>query len=299
MKWVEKSKFLLDSLFSWEMVWEKMNSDMYSRLRERMDKIGVGFSATETGVEIRILKKLFTEEEAQLYLACSQKMEPIAVIAGRAGQDADRIAPVLEQMADKGLLFSSPAKAGGASPTHFAAAPWIPGMMELSSHQMDSELTQLIMQYLSDGFKPKGNFFRIVPVNQEIPVTRLVAPYDDVKEIVKSSDRMLIVPCACCALAERLGMKIDQPRDVCIVFGFFADFHADKGLGRWVTQEEALQILKQCEEEGLVHEISDTEPVEAICNCGKFCGSLRILKNHSRPAEMCLSHYFAQVDLSL
>ena len=53
-----------------------MNQDIYSRLREGMDQIGKGFPATESGVELKILKKLFTEEEAQMYLACTKKMEP-------------------------------------------------------------------------------------------------------------------------------------------------------------------------------------------------------------------------------
>ena len=41
--------------------------DVYKRLRQRLDDLGTGFPATESGVEIRILKKLFTEEEADLF----------------------------------------------------------------------------------------------------------------------------------------------------------------------------------------------------------------------------------------
>jgi ferredoxin len=275
-----------------------MNHDIYYQLREGMDKIGSGFPATESGVEISILKRLFTEAEAKMYLACTQKLEPIAVIAERLNQEPDRIATVLERMADKGLLFSSPSKATGRRPTHFAACPWLAGMAEFQAFTMDKELVQLMMQYMS-GFKGKGNFLRTVPLNKEIPGTRPVALYDDVREIINSNDRILVVPCACCKSAELMGMEIDQPHEVCILLGFYADCHADKGLGRWVSQEEALQILQQSEEAGLVHNPSDTVPVEAICNCGEFCGNLMMVKNHPRPAEFCNSNYYTQVESSL
>jgi Na+-translocating ferredoxin:NAD+ oxidoreductase subunit B len=276
-----------------------MNQDIYEQLREGMDKIGSGFNATESGVEIKILKRLFTAEEAQMYLACTQKMEPIAAIARRLNLKPERIAPVLKQMAKKGLLFSSPSKAKGETPTHFAAAPWLGGLMEVQTFTMDGDLAQLCVQYLTGGFKKKGNFLRVIPVNQKISVNWRVAPYDDVREIIKSKDRILVMPCPCVNLAEAMGREIDQPREICFQFGFYADFHFDKGIGRWVSQEEALGILQQCEEAGLMHRPTDTPTVDAICNCGKFCGGLIMFKHHPRPGEICSSNYYTQVDSSL
>ncbi|MBW1903319.1 MAG: 4Fe-4S ferredoxin, partial [Deltaproteobacteria bacterium] len=43
-------------------------NDIYELLRQAVDKLGLGFSATKTGVEIKLLKKIFTEEDAQMWI---------------------------------------------------------------------------------------------------------------------------------------------------------------------------------------------------------------------------------------
>ncbi len=277
-----------------------MNNDIYYRLREWMDQFGAGFGATESGVEIKILERLFTEEEAELYLACTEKLESVERISQRAGRDnADETGRIMERMADKGLLLSYPSKDTGRKPTHYAAAPWLPGILEFNTQKVDKELAPLIMQYFATGPEPKGNILRVVPVKEEIPVSQQVAPFDDVKEIIKSNDRILVAPCGCCELAEGLGMEIDQPREVCLLFGFFADAYADKGFGRWISQEEALEVLEKSEEAGLIHRPGDTVPTECICNCGKFCGGVIAHKFNPSPSEFWQSNYYAELDPSL
>jgi electron transport complex protein RnfB len=60
-------------------------NDVYERLREHLDKLPGGFPATETGVELRILKRLFTAEDAELAQHLILKLEPATVISERAG----------------------------------------------------------------------------------------------------------------------------------------------------------------------------------------------------------------------
>ena len=64
-----------------------MSEDVYLRLREFMDKLPAGYPATPTGVEIRILKKLFTPEQAELALKLSSEPEEVQTIAARTGLD--------------------------------------------------------------------------------------------------------------------------------------------------------------------------------------------------------------------
>ena len=52
-----------------------MAEDVYSLLREQLDQYSIGFPATESGVELRILRKLFTAEEAAMYLRLSLLLE--------------------------------------------------------------------------------------------------------------------------------------------------------------------------------------------------------------------------------
>jgi len=60
-------------------------ADVYERLREHLDTLPGGFPKTEDGVELRILRRLFTPEEAELAQHLRWKFEPASVIAKRAG----------------------------------------------------------------------------------------------------------------------------------------------------------------------------------------------------------------------
>ena len=78
-----------------------MSDELYQRLRKGIAKHSVFFDATPTGVEIKFLKKLFTEEEAELYLHLTENLDPPEKIAERAGQDVDKVAVTLKGMAKK------------------------------------------------------------------------------------------------------------------------------------------------------------------------------------------------------
>jgi hypothetical protein len=69
-----------------------MNEDIYEQLRQAIDKIGLGFSATKTGVEIRLLKKIFTEEDARMWMHLTDKLETPEEIGKRRKTQGFRIA---------------------------------------------------------------------------------------------------------------------------------------------------------------------------------------------------------------
>jgi|GEM_PF-1353829 len=131
-----------------------MDDDIYCQLREWLEQIGLGFSVSESNIEINILKKFFTEEEARMCLVCKAEAEPIETIAKRAGRDPDQIAYILEQMARKGLLFSCLPKTTEPS-KHYAVAPWVGGLLRFHSPTMDEELSQLVFQHFVSKFKRK------------------------------------------------------------------------------------------------------------------------------------------------
>lgn len=283
-----------------------MAEGIWEQLREAMDQYGTGYNATESGVEIEILKRLFNEEEARMYIQCTGQLEQAAVIAERAGRAPEEVLPLLRRMAANGLLFSTPAQKIEEA-TEFSAAAWIGGIIEFQSSlpgRMNPELAGLFVSYLKDEFVFRGNpLLRTVPatttipVNRELEDTRQVAPYDSVRELIKKQDKVLLAPCACCDLAGHLTV-IDQPHEVCMLFGIMGDSFHDRGIGRWIPREEALKVLEKCHEAGLIHQATDLLKPECICNCGKFCGSLMTMKRHPRPAEASRSNYYAEVDAS-
>jgi len=274
-----------------------MNDQIYQSLRERIDQYSIGFNATESQVEIEILKKLFTPEEAGMYMNLERALKPVETIAGKANVDVDAAASLLEKMTQKGLTF--PKTKDGTK--YYAAAPFIHGFFEhnavLASGQPEfKELAELIEQYMTGGFFPTGPSLRTIPVNTnaESNPKLPVAPYDDVKKIIESKEKIGLFPCACAAEASAMGRECKQTNEVCMGFDFYAEYAIEGlGTGRWITREEAFEVLKRAEAEGLVHQIGgDKRNVEAICNCcGDCCGVLRMMKQFPEPAQLAITNY--------
>ena len=81
-----------------------MTEDVYRKLAQRLDAIPNGFPATESGVELRFLAKIFTPEEAALASVMRLTREPAADIAARADVDANAAYGMLKGMVRKGLI---------------------------------------------------------------------------------------------------------------------------------------------------------------------------------------------------
>lgn len=82
-----------------------MPSEVYEKLREQLDQYSCGFPTTESGVEFKILKKLFTEEEAEMFLSLSMKLETPEEVAQRLGREPEAVASILHRMSEKGTVF--------------------------------------------------------------------------------------------------------------------------------------------------------------------------------------------------
>ena len=82
-----------------------MPQDIHQRLREQLDRYSIGFPATESGVELAILKEMFTESEAMLFNALTAELETPEEVAARLGLPVPETTDRLESMARKGLLF--------------------------------------------------------------------------------------------------------------------------------------------------------------------------------------------------
>jgi electron transport complex protein RnfB len=277
-----------------------MPGDVYTHLREQLDQYSVGFPATASGVEMKILEKLFTEEEAGMYLNLSMMLDTPQAVAERTGMDPEEVSRLLERMAEKGLVF----RLRKESSAKYAAVPFVIGFYEFQVASMDRELAELIEHYFQEAFERQTAQqvvpLRTIPVNRAMDVSWPVAPYEDLREIIRRKDKIAVANCICRVQQGRLEQACDKPLEVCLSFGSHAGYYVDRGMGRWIGQEEALQILDQCERAGLVPQPLNTQDPGGMCNCcGDCCGMLRSLKKHPRPAEMVVTNYFASVDEDL
>lgn len=268
-----------------------MDNGIYEKLRAQIDQYSVGYNATKSGIEIKILKKIFSEDEAYIYLNLTRKLETADVIAARAGRDEQTVSVLLEEMTEKGLTFPRQKN----SKSYYSAAPFMHGIFENSAlTKMDKELAEMFEEYATTGFVPKVFSLKSLPINISVDNRGAVLPFDDVKKIIESKERIGLMNCACTLQSQKLGHKCNNPLETCISF----DYYAECGIeafrqGRWITKEEALEVLVRAEKAGLVHQVGGSaENIECICNCcPDCCMSLKIMKKLPSPAKAAKSNY--------
>jgi H+/Na+-translocating ferredoxin:NAD+ oxidoreductase subunit B len=278
-----------------------MAEDVYLRLRKFMDGMPGGFPATDNGVELKILRKFFTPQEAEMALNLKPLPEPVAVIAGRAGMEETEAAGLLESMASRGNVFRI--RAGEQS--LFMAMSFLPGLFEFHIDVMDRELAELFHEYAPH----LGRFWseekirqkRIVPVDAAVGAQKEVATYDRVREMVAGYADIAVSECICRVKQGLLGKPCERPHENCLIFGPFAvSYYVENGIGRRISLEECLEIIDQAEEAALVLYPSNSRDIINICCCCSCCcNELRILKMHERPADEVLSSYRAVIDADL
>ncbi|MFW9830529.1 MAG: DUF362 domain-containing protein [Candidatus Thorarchaeota archaeon] len=273
--------------------------DPYEQLRAHLDNLPVGFPKTDSGVEIRLLKRLFTEEEAKMTTNLTYISETAEQIAKRAKKPVEEVELLLEQLAAKGLIFRS--RKGGV--TKYSAAWFIIGIYEHQVNNMTKELAQDFEQYMDEALREEFIVsseppqLRVIPVRDSLEPTLNVVPYEDAREIVKKQSIIAVAPCICRIEKDVLGEGCDKPKETCIVFSSGAHYYIENGYGREITVAEALKILDQAQEVGLVCSPSNDQKGFVICNCcGCCCGVLTNLKKLPKPSSIIASNYFAEVD---
>jgi Fe-S-cluster-containing hydrogenase component 2 len=138
---------------------------------------------------------------------------------------------------------------------------------------------------------------RTIPVGQSITAGLNVLPYERAEEIVRQQTKFLVAPCICRKEHHIKGAGCDKLMEACLIFGWGAEYYARNGLGRFITLEETLEILKKAEEQGLVLQPSNTQDIVNICCCcGDCCQMLLHLKKQPKPALAVSSPFVALHD---
>ena len=274
-----------------------MNQDVFERLRDQLDQYSVGFPAAPSGVELDILKNLFTAEEAKLFLLMSLRLETAQGLAERIGWPSDQAAELLTGMSKKGLVFHR--RKGDLD--LYAAVPFVLGIYEFQSHRIDKDAAELYARYFDEAFGSRvvegQTLLRPVPVNRSVEPNFQVAPYEDARAIIRNQESIAVAKCLCRIQYGLLEEGCDKPLEVCLAFGRGAQHFIDQGLGRPVSVDEALEILNQAEKAGLVPQPTNSQVPEGMCNCcGDCCAQLRALNRLERPADVIKPNYFAVVD---
>ena len=161
-----------------------MSDAAYKGLAHHLDNLPGGYPSTESGVELRILRRLFTPEEAELAVHLELIEEPPRVVAHRAGMPVKKTAEMLDEMALKGLIV----RLGKEGRYTYHAMQFVVGIWEFQVNRLTPELIKDFNEYAPD--LTQGKWYtnpqlRTIPVEKSIGTERPVVGYEKASKIIK------------------------------------------------------------------------------------------------------------------
>ena len=189
---------------------------------------------------------------------------------------------------------------------------WVPGIMEgiLSNReQCDAhpelgacfeEYTRIRVGMLAPMLGNGVNFMRVMPVMSAIENDTHKASYDEISTLIEKAWAISVGPCSCRRSRRLMGEGCGHlEEDMCLYLNDNAISFSKNSEHRLITKEEAYEILRRAEDNGLVHEVNQAlgfDDVTAICNCcGCSCYALRIAELFRSPNGVS-SNFIARVD---
>jgi len=281
--------------------------NIYQELQKHLDNFPIGFPATKSGVEIEILKFLFTPIEAQIAVCLNLTSKTPSKIRkrllDRKGIDLseEEIALLLNKM----FLNGSIERSGSEEAPKYTNSMLAIGMFEFHVDHLTKEFVENMHKYFDEAFGDE--FFRTTlpqlrtsPHAAAIIPEHQIATYDDMRKFVQNTDKQIqVANCVCKQGEALLGNQCKQTDDieVCLMFG--SKSYAARNQAREITKDKCLQILARAEKEGMVLQPGNTFDPFCICICcGCCCGVLTTAKKFPKPVELFATNYYAVVESS-
>ncbi len=271
--------------------------DEYELLAAALDALPNGFARTTAGLELRILRKIFSPDEAELACRLTGTAASAVEIAARVRLPAAEVARRLPALVARGLVRQ---ESEGDVPL-FRLAPFMVGIFESQSDVLDHELAHLVEGYMAAGgaagiMQPEPALHRVLPAQGTVK-SEWILPYEDVRALLLAATTYNAGTCICRAERELVGQKCAYPRDMCLSFS--------TAVREWqpgdLTRDEALALLDRTEELGLVHTVSNVmQGVDYVCNCcGCCCAILRGITEWGIKQSVAAASYYAVIDEDL
>ena len=273
----------------------------YRELQKHLNTMPVGYPSTVTGVELRLLEQMFTTEEAQAALNIGWRLETFDEIFQRArhkGYSEGQFRELINSIADKGCIFSTVS----GDQKRYACQPLVFGMYDMQLQRLTPNLYLDVRDYTLQRFSveyytTKVRQFRVIPIHTSVNPQLVIAPYDDIRQIVdRSQDRIGLAKCICRAAKDSVGKhcQVTDRREVCMFFRDYHDIFVRNGWGRTISKQEAFEILDQNEKDGLVLMPTSMQEPQAVCSCcGCCCGIMEMVNLMPRSVDFVESNYRA------
>jgi electron transport complex protein RnfB len=249
----------------------------YKRLAERLDTLPNGFPPTDDGIELKLLAKLFTPEEAELGSQLRLILESSHQVADRLRLEYNSTRQMLKSMARRGLIRTGKVDDG----LGYGLLPFVVGIYENQLGNIDEELARLFEDYYQSSFPQvltvQPAIHRVVPVGESIKVNLQVAPYESAAGIIEQAQSWGVQDCICRIQTRLIGKPCNHPVDMCMVMSPHPDAFVNTNEIKPLTKDEAYATLRRADQAGLVHSVSNSQRGDwYICNCCTCsCGILR------------------------
>ncbi|TFH06547.1 MAG: 4Fe-4S ferredoxin [Candidatus Thorarchaeota archaeon] len=284
------------------MVVKDMNP--YEELALVLDKIPNGYPAVEDGTHIKVLEWIFTPEEADLTSKMKLSGETALEMAERLNRSTEELEALLDIMLAKGQINSWVSKKLGAR--KYGLMPFVVGIYEDQLHRMDEEFAKLMERYMELGFKKvvatEPVIFQVLPVNKSISTELEIHPFQKAENMIESASSWGVRECICKKQKDLVGEPCSYTTTVCLAFvPNVENYFEGSEITKSIYKEEALRLLKEAEDEGLVHCTYNVQAGHTyICNCCTCCcGVLRGVENLDKPREYIKTDFVMTVNANL
>jgi Pyruvate/2-oxoacid:ferredoxin oxidoreductase delta subunit len=223
-------------------------------------------------------------------------------IVEMTGEVKEKVEAVVDRLVSKGLLFKYTRRRDDQ--VYYSLLPMAPGIFEFyfsSTPDSDEkrEVAELMEKAYLNGYGMEVGasdypWARVMPIEETITVEKkisgdlVILPFEKMSEFIETSRKVAVINCAC-----RTKKRCVHPLETCLVFDYSAEFMVERGHGRYLSVEEALELLEKCEEAGLVHSTlnAQTRPTFICSCCTCACLILRGLSELHNPRAVAKSNF--------
>jgi ferredoxin len=273
---------------------------------------------------IEIMQTLLTEEQAKFITLLKKHSYNIDELRLLTDMDEDALNKMLNDLMHIGVLSGIRSRSTGVMV--YRKTPLLPGIIEFTLMRGETDekaknlarlYSKLYKQLVQDTqnnyeqmvkeFRNGPSLDRVIPVEEEISVREeIVLPLEEASKLIGQGDPIGVTVCYCRHKKDLLDepCKTTKERRNCFAFGRTAEFLISQGFVEEISKEEAIDIMKKAEDEGLVHKVFHTnlnveKEIDGLCNCCKCCCGTFLLHYTGAVPLMDSSTHLAQVEEDL
>jgi electron transport complex protein RnfB len=282
------------------------DDNVYRALQKHLDQHPIGYPKSISGSDLKVLKHIFTPNEARVATFLDYRFQSIEKIYEKhaaSGYLKEDIEKTLDQIASKGGIGYR----NRDGKRFYCNMPLVVGMYEGFLENLTPDFIKDFEKYTASPSFGISFLSTAVPQMRTIPVAESITPehqistFDQVSALIHDAPGpFAVIECICRKKKNMEGEKcrVTDRKETCMAANEIAAAALEHGIGREISKQGAIDLLAENTKEGLVLQPSNTQEIEFVCSCcGCCCGMLSIQKQLPRPLDFWSSNYFAVMDM--